>query len=267
MPIAGIFSQENRTAVPGYVRGRNSASLLNSKKFSPSRIETLDGLEIKKTVVEFDIVAREGQFTDTTIANYNFRGQGSSIGRYLLNEGSKRLPNFFKGELTTQFDGITPKTLNFDIIFRVDKGPRNEGAGLAADGDFSHKAMMKKIIALQSLCYPRFAIGANPPLCNLFIAGLYSLEVFVQQVLVSWHNTWDLEAGLPNGCDISMAVLMHQYPTRDEILKGAGFNSLPFTGNGYSGTFESGVPSTPSASSFASSFGDSEFDSLVDPTG
>lgn len=239
MPFNNIFSVGRRA---GTVTGRNSKSLRNSPAWSPARIETLDGLEIEKTIVEFDIVAREGQFTDTTIANYNFRGQGSSIGRYLLNESSKRLPNFFKGELTTQFDGITPKTLNFDIIFRVDTGPRNEGESLASAGDFSHLDMMDKIVALQSLCYPRFAIGANPPLCNLFIAGLYSLEVFVQQVLVSWHNTWDMDVGLPNGADISVSVLMHQYPTRDEILRGAGFNSLPFTGNGYSGTFKSGVP-------------------------
>mgnify|MGYP007059525638 FL=1 len=44
------------------------------------------------------------------------------------------------------------------------------------------------------------------------------------------------------GCDISMSVLMHQYPTRDEVLNGAGFDSRPFTGNGYSGTFKSGIP-------------------------
>jgi hypothetical protein len=45
------------------------------------------------------------------------------------------------------------------------------------------------------------------------------------------------------GCDISMSVLMHQYPTREEILCGAGFDSTPFLGSGYSGTFKSGVPS------------------------
>lgn len=214
----------------GRIEGRNSKAVKNSPVWSPARIETIDGLGIPKTVVEFDIVSREGQFTDTTIANYNFRGQGSSIGRYLLNEGAKRINTFFKGELTTQFDGITPKTLNFDIIYRVDE-------------DFHPFTMLYNIQKLQSLCYPRSSIGLNPPLCNMFIANLYSLEVFVQQVLVSWHNQWDMIRGVPMGCDISMSVLMHQYPTREEILAGAGFNSLPFTGKGYSGTPESGVPS------------------------
>ena len=228
--------------------GRNSTAIRNSP-LSPARIETLDSLGIPKTVVNFDVVAREGQFTDTTIANYNFRGQGSSLGRYLLNETSKRLPNFLKGELTTQFDGITPKTLNFDIIYR-------------ADTDFQPAAIIGEVKKLQSLCYPRFAVGANPPLCILHVLNLYSLECFVQQVIVNWHNTWDAHredsrddindgiveqrlaaSGLPMGCDISMSVLMHQYPTRDEILQGAGFDSTRFTGNGYSGTFESGVPS------------------------
>ena len=217
--------------------------------WAPSRIETLDGLGIKKTVVNFDIVARDGQFTDTTIANYNFRGQGSSLGRYLLNEGAKRLPNFFKGELTTQFDGITPKTLSFDIIYRVD----SQRAG----GDFGSGDMIGNIRKLQSLCYPRFAIGANPPLCILYVANLYSLEVFVQQVLVSWHNTWDMLTGHPMGCDVNVSVLMHQYPTREEILAGAGFDSLPFTGKGYSGTPESGIAT--------SEFGDPELDALIDP--
>jgi len=212
----------------GQIRGRNSHAIKNSPIWSPARIETIDGLEIQKTIVEFDIVSREGQFTDTTIANYNFRGQGSSIGRYLLNEGAKRINTFFKGELTTQFDGITPKTLNFDIIYRV-------------DDDFRSAIMLYNIKKLQSLCYPRSSIGLNPPLCNLFIANLYSLEVYVQQVLVSWHNQWDLNSGVPMGCDISMSVLMHQYPTREEILAGAGFNSLPFTGTGYSGTPDSGI--------------------------
>lgn len=212
----------------GIIRGRNS-SVKNAPYWSPARIETIDGLGIVKTVVEFDIVSREGQFTDTTIANYNFRGQGSSIGRYLVNETAKRLPNFFKGELTTQFDGITPKTLSFDIIYRV-------------DNDFSPHDMLWNIRKLQSLCYPRIAIGLNPPLCNLFIAGLYSLEVYVQQVLVSWHSQWEFNSGIPMGCDISVSVLMHQYPTREQILAGAGFDSINFTGNGYSGTPDSGVP-------------------------
>jgi hypothetical protein len=218
------------TNTVGRIAGRNSAAVKNSPVWSPARIETIDGLGIQKTVVEFDIVSREGQFTDTTIANYNFRGQGSSIGRYLLNEASKNINTFFKGELTTQFDGITPKTLNFDIIYRVDL-------------DFSAFSMLANIRKLQSLCYPRSSIGLNPPLCNLFVANLYSLEVYVQQVLVSWHNQWDFFSGLPMGCDISMSVLMHQYPTREEILAGAGFDSLPFIGKGYSGTPDSGVPS------------------------
>ena len=238
-----------RPIVPASVQpGRNSKHIRNSR-LSPARIETLDSLGGPKTVVHFDVVAREGQSTDTTIANYNFRGQGSSLGRYLLNETAKRLPNFLKGELTTQFDGITPKTLNFDIIFR-------------ADADFLPGQIINEVKKLQSLCYPRFAVGANPPLCMLHVLNLYSLECFVQQVIVNWHNTWDTQAafapsnsvistfnqnmdetdGLPMGCDISMSVLMHQYPTREEILQGAGFDSRPFAGNGYSGTFKSGVP-------------------------
>lgn len=213
----------------GRVLGRNSHAIKNSPIWSPARIETIEGVVAVPTVVEFDIVSREGQFTDTTIANYNFRGQGSSIGRYLLNEGSKFLNNYFKGELTTQFDGITPKTLSFDIIYRI-------------DNDFPAILMLDNIKKLQSLCYPRNSIGLNPPLCNLYVANLYALEVYVQQVLVSWHNQWDFTSGIPMGCDISMSVLMHQYPTREEILQGAGFNSGPFLGRGYSGTPDSGVP-------------------------
>ena len=227
--MAGFETTSADITVNYHIPGRNSG--VRNSIHSPARIETVEGLGIAKTVVTFDVVAREGQFTDTTIANYQFRGQGASIARYLLNEAGKRTPNFLKGELTTQFDGITPKTLNFDIIFR-------------ADSDFPPDKMIEKIKQLQSLCYPRFAVGANPPLCILHILKLYSLECFVQQVLVSWHNTWHLESGLPMGCDISMSVLMHQYPTREEILCGAGFDSTPFLGTGYSGTFQSGVPST-----------------------
>jgi hypothetical protein len=210
------------------IRGRNSSSVRNSR-FSPAKIETLEHVGGIRTVVTFDVVARDGAFTDTTIANYSFRGQGSSIARYLLNEGAKRTPNFLKGELTTQFDGITPKTLSFDIIMR-------------SDLDLPPREILQKVSELQSLCYPRWHVGLNPPLCLLHILNLYSLEVYVQQVLVNWHNQWDVEAGLPMGCDISLSVMMHQYPTREEVLCGASFDSRPFMGKGYSGTFTSGHP-------------------------
>ena len=64
---------------------------------------------------------------------------------------------------------------------------------------------------------------------------------------MTWHNQWaiapslsDDDYGLPMGCDISMSCLMHQYPTRDEILCGAGFDSSKFLTKGYSGTFQAG---------------------------
>ena len=212
--------------------GRNSVHIKNSTL--PCKISMIEHQGSIPLSVSFDVVAREGEFTDTTIAGYASRGEGSSLTKFLLNEGSKRLPAFFKGELTTQFTGISPKPLHFEIIFR-------------ADFDLPPSAIIDRVKVLQSLCYPRSFIGLNPPLCTLHVLNLYSLEVYVEQVLVSWHSQWNLnpnssprDYGLPMGCNISMAVRMHQYPTREEILCGAGFDSSKFTGMGYSGTRENG---------------------------
>jgi hypothetical protein len=184
--------------------------------------------------VTFDIVGRAGQFTDSTAANYAIRTTGS-LYKFILNEASKRAPVFLKGELTTMYEGVTPKHINFDIIFR-------------ADNDLPPSVIIDKVKILQSFCYPRSLIGLNPPLCNLEVLNLYSLEVYVEHVNVTWHNEWairrdspDADHGLPMGCDINVSCLMHQQPTREEMLAGAGFKSEGFIGKGYSGTFQDGT--------------------------
>jgi len=208
------------------VAGRNSKDLKNSQ-FSPAYIETMEQMGGTPVRVEFDVVAREGQFSDTTIANYSAVAD-STLHKFLLNEASKRAPNFLKGELTTKFNGIQPKSISFDIIYR-------------ADLDLSVEEIRQRIQKLQSLCYPRFLVGRNPPLCMLHVLRLYSLEVYVQQVLVNWHNIWDIDQGLPMGADISMSCWMHQYPNREEILRGAGFDSTIFRNKGYSATDIAGL--------------------------
>lgn len=215
------------TTVPG---GRGSKYIKNS--LLPAKLTMLASQGVQPLSVEFDVVGREGQFTDSTVANYATRGN-ASLYRFLLNEASKRIPIFLKGELTTKYEGVTPKHVSFDIIFR-------------ADVDLKPNEIIEKVKVLQSMCYPRAFIGLNPPLCILHILNLYSLEVYVEQVNVTWHNQWNLQKGsqkdygLPMGCDINMSVLMHQYPTREEILAGAGFDSTQFMGRGYSGTFQDG---------------------------
>lgn len=210
--------------------GRNSKHIKNGRL--PVRIEMLEHQGSVPLAVDFDVVARPGSFTDSTIANYSPRGS-SSIMKFLLNEFSRKVsPTYFKGELTTKYDGVTPKQLNFDII-------------LIADYDQPPTSIISKVQTLQSMCYPRNRVGLNPPLCLLHILHLYSLEVYVEQVNVTWHNTWNLRGsaadpdyGLPMGCDINMSVRMHQYPTREEILCGAGFDSTRFYTGGYSATLQ-----------------------------
>ncbi len=206
--------------------GLNSTAIKNSA-LKAAKLVMLEHQGAYPLGVEFHVVSREGAFSDTTIANYSARGN-SSIAKYLLQDVSRAGPVFLKGELTTQYEGVTPKTLAFDIIYR-------------ADYDLKPSEIRKRVIILQSMCYPKYRIGFNPPLCMLHVQNLYSLEVYVQQVLVNWHNQWCLHVdqseedyGLPMGCDIAMTVMMHQYPTREEILCGAGFSSEGFTGKGYS---------------------------------
>jgi len=207
--------------------GRNSEYIKNSP-FSPAKLVMLEQQGSLPLSVEFDIVGHAGQFTDTTVANYAHRGN-SVLGKYFWDRLS-RVSNFrsFKGELSTAYEGVSPKHISFDIIYR-------------ADADLPPSSIRKRVTILQSMCYPRIRVGFNPPLCTLHILNLYSLEVYVQQVLVTWHNQWTVDRklpiadqGLPMGCDISVTCLMHQYPTRDEILCGAGFDSTKFMGTGYS---------------------------------
>ncbi len=211
--------------------GRNSPHIRNSP-LSPAKLVMLEQQGSLPLSVSFDIVGHQGQFTDTTVANYASRGSGV-LGRYGWDRLSKASAlRFFKGELTTKYDGVSPKRISFDIIYR-------------ADVDLPPDSIRKNVIILQSMCYPRLSIALNPPLCTLHILNLYSLEVYVEQVLVTWHNQWTVnqklplrDQGLPMGCDIAVTCLMHQYPTRDEILCGAGFDSTKFMGTGYSGTLQ-----------------------------
>lgn len=207
--------------------GLNSKTIKNSQ-LSPGKLTMLHHQGVYPLSVTFNVVAREGQFSDTTIANYSPRGN-SALAKFLLNEGSKHVPVFLKGELTTQYEGTTPKSINFDIQYR-------------ADWDLSPRKIIDNVQVLQSMCYPRAFIGLNPPLCLLQILNLYALEVYVQQVIVNWHNQWYLyddpsrensNHGLPMGCDISVTCLLHQTPTREEVLAGATFDSRPFNGKGY----------------------------------
>lgn len=210
--------------------GRNSKYIKNSP-LSPGKLVMLAEQGVAPLTVDFDIVGREGQFTDATIANYELKGN-STLEKFVRNDVSKALPTFWKGELTTKYSGVVPKTLHFDIIYR-------------ADLDLPPHEIIDKVTILQSMCYPRSRIGLNPPLCILHILNLYSLEVYVQEVLVTWHNQWAIrqsgkaeDHGLPMGCDISVSCFMHQYPTRDEILAGAGFDSTRFLGSGFSGSLK-----------------------------
>lgn len=200
--------------------GVGSQSLYQAE-LRAAKIETVDQALVDKTVIKFQVVAREAAFTDTTIANYNIIGQGSSFARYRRNLVAKGLPQV-RGELTTQFESVTPKTLSFDMIFR-------------ADINYPPETIKGEIIKLQSLCYPRAAILLNPPLCRLTVLDLYSLECYVTQVLVTWTNYWNLGSGpnLPMGADVNMQVLMHQYPTREDVLAGATF--FTSSGSGYAG--------------------------------
>lgn len=200
--------------------GANSRYVVNAKT-SPAKIITLEKQGTPPVEITFDVVAREGAFTDTTTANYSLHGQNATLNRWLRSELSKHSPNFIKGELTTRFESVSPKNLSFEIILRED-------ANLPA------ALIIVKVSQLQSLCYPRFVIGGNPPLCRLIVLNLYDLECYVQQVAVTWHSTWDIEAGLPFGCNIELQVMMHQYPTREEVLRGGSFRTQAL--QGYAGT-------------------------------
>jgi hypothetical protein len=207
--------------------GANSRAISNpSTGVIPAMLRTYEKQTAAPILFRFDIIAREGSLTDTTIANYSLRGLNSSVLRTLLTQGDARLPEsgkFLKGELTTRFESVTPKTLNLDVILRADR-------------DQLPGQIKKKIAELQSLCYPRVAAIFNPPLCTLQIANLYNLEGYVTQVLVNWHNTWHMRSGMPMGADINLGFLMHQYPTMEEVRAGAGFDSGLIAGTGFSGT-------------------------------
>ena len=157
---------------------------------------------------------------DETTANYDIRGAQGTFNRWLLTNIAKHAaPTAIRGEFTTRFNYVAPKTLSFDMILRADTSSTTTQAG------FDTKLMKQKVSELQSLCYPRAVKGLNPPLCRLIILGLYSLECYVMQVSVTWHNQWELASGIPMGCDIAMQVLMHQYPIREEVQRGAGFDT------------------------------------------
>ena len=141
--------------------GLNSKDVRNSR-LSPAKLTMLAHQGIYPLSVAFNIVAREGQFSDTTIANYALRGNGA-LAKFLLNEASKHVPVFLKGEITTQYEGTSPKSVNFDIIYR-------------ADLDLTPRQIINNVQVLQSMCYPRAFIGLNPPLCLLQILKKRYLE-------------------------------------------------------------------------------------------
>ena len=104
------------------VRGRNSPHIRNSF-LGPAKLSMLEHQGVAPLSVQFDIVAREGQFSDTTIANYSPRAQGV-LGKFLLNEVSRNVPVFMKGEITTQYEGTSPKSISFDINVPCRASPR-----------------------------------------------------------------------------------------------------------------------------------------------
>lgn len=231
---------------PGSAVRTHSNAVVNQKLgVRPARLYMVEGQlpEGSRTVnLLFNVVARDGAFTDTTQANYTLRGQSSSILRTLATQADARIGagNRFKGELTTHFENVTPKTLNFEIIYRVDK-------------DFTPQDMKENIQALQSLCYPRLVIAANPPLCCLEVLNLYSLEGYVTEVQINWMNTWELNDGLPMGAYIHVGFLMHQYPTMEEVRMGASFDSS-LVGKGFSGTTDDVMNKLKQAQEDTSSF-------------
>lgn len=221
---------------------RNSPYVRNSQ-LAPAKLYVLEkqGSLTPVTSVEFDVVAREGSFRDVTQANYELRGQSSTFLRWALTRLGSNLPEAVKGEATTKFNSVSPKTLSFDIILRADS-PINfigthDGRGIrGSTRAFDTQDLKIKVAALQSLCYPRAVAWLNPPLCQLVVLGLYNIECYVMSVIVTWHNQWDVVAGIPMGCDIQMEVLMHQYPIREQVLAGAGFDTKQI---GYGGTTQS----------------------------
>ena len=172
--------------------------------------------------VDFYIIAREGSFSDTVQANYNVRGVGSSFIRYANQEAGSAIQNtnYFgtevkrvaKNELTVGYEGVSPKTLSFDMHFESSQ-------------EESSQDIVDKISQLQSLCYPEKQIFYNPPLCRLVISNLYDLECWVQDVNVTWLNTWRLQEGLPRGASVTTTVLQYAYPTFEEVRSGAGFKA------------------------------------------
>ena len=180
------------------------------------KIETVDPKHNVK--IEFTIISKEGSFSDTVQANYNIRGQGSSALRYAQqqtaqfvgNWGNNTATRIAKNELTVAYEGVSPKTTSFDMVFEVS---RTESA----------QSIIDKISHLQALCYPTARIGANPPLCRLVILNLYDFECWVQDVNVTWNNVWNTEEGLPRGAIVTTTVLQYAYPTFEEVKRGAGF--------------------------------------------
>lgn len=223
----------NQTPPLGAIKSTGvSSDILHNSEVRAAKLETVDDqvFSVPKTICKFQVVAREAAFTDTTIANYEVKGQNSSISRYLKNDIVNRGASTFRGELTTKFESVTPKTMSFDIIYR-------------ANTTLSPNQIKQEIIKLQSLCYPRVAVIFNPPLCRLTVLDLYSLECYVTQVLVTWTNYWHLPKSsgdggldLPMGADVNISVLMHQYPTREAVLAGATFHTQ--RNGGYAGTPE-----------------------------
>ena len=209
-------------------RGAQSPNVRNSP-LSPAKIKTLEGQGGTPTTVTFNVIAREGGLVDHTRANYYVRDLENSIRRWVRNSASQGTSGPFKGELTTGFHNVDPKHLSFELVLR-------------ADVDYTSAQIRDDIARLQSLCYPRFAYFGNPPLCILLVLNLYSLFCYVTEVSVIWMNLWDLKAGLPVGANVTMSVLMQQYPIREHILpktdggKLASFYSIQ--NGGYTGRLD-----------------------------
>lgn len=221
--------------------GTNSFHVRNSA-FSPAKLVTLEKQGTPPVEIAFNVVTRDHSLVDTTIANYEIYGLNSSLNRWLLNSVSKAAPNFFKGELTTKFNNVSPKQLSFEIILRSNIAK----PGISHGDDLHPQEIVETIQKLQALCYPRLVFFGNPPLCRLMILNLYNLYCYVERVEVVWMNLWDLDRGIPVGADIQMQVLMQQYPTFKEVLGGASFKSLDthgYTGRPQTGT-DSGTPFT-----------------------
>jgi hypothetical protein len=191
--------------------------------------------------VEFELLGRQGQFTDEAFVPYSIYGEQSNILRqlpglaastpltsyfdniFLSPGGNTDDPNFLMvgiaNELTMNARPVTPKKLSFNIVWY-------------ANADLSTDRILANISKVQAFMYPRYRVGFNPPLARLTVPDLYDLRCWVESVRVEWTNIWKITGSKlpgpskhPMGAELSVTVLLADYPTQNDVLSGATFNS------------------------------------------